>query len=82
MTVKQTVTVEMFLQAFRSLTTAQRQMILRQLLHEPRRTHAATGEQIAPEAIARFKTKVLKGQAGDRAYGSMDALIKDLKRLK
>ena len=82
MTVKQTVTVEMFLQAFRSLTTAQRQLILRHLLHEPRRRRAAAGEQLAPEALARFKAKVLKGQAEDRAYGSIDALPPTCRRVR
>ena len=37
-------------------------------------------EKIPPEALARFETKVLKGQPGDRAYHSMDALIADLHR--
>lgn len=37
-------------------------------------------EKISPEALARFRAKVLKGQPGDRAFPSMAALIKDLKR--
>jgi len=35
-------------------------------------------EKIPPEALARFEAKVLKRDPGDRVYGSMDALIKDL----
>ena len=37
-------------------------------------------EKIPPEALARFRAKVLKGQPGDRTFSSMEALIKDLKR--
>ncbi len=37
-------------------------------------------EKIPPEALARFRAKVLKGQPGDRAFPSMEALIKDLHR--
>ena len=37
-------------------------------------------EKISPEALARFKAKVLKGQPGDRAFTSAEELIKDLKR--
>ena len=37
-------------------------------------------EKITPEALARFRAKVLKGQPGDRTFSSMEALIKDLKR--
>ena len=37
-------------------------------------------EKIPPEALARFRAKVLKGQPGDRSFSSMEALIKDLKR--
>ena len=37
-------------------------------------------EKIPPEALARFRAKVLKGQPGDRTFSSIDALIKDLKR--
>jgi len=37
-------------------------------------------EKISPEALARFKAKVLKGQPGDRTFRSMEALIQDLKR--
>ena len=37
-------------------------------------------EKIPPEALARFRVKVLKGQPGDRTFSSMEALIKDLKR--
>ena len=36
-------------------------------------------EKISPEALARFKTKVLKGQRGDRPFRSMEALVNDLK---
>ena len=37
-------------------------------------------EKIPPEALERFRAKVLKGQPGDRPSSSMEALIKDLKR--
>ena len=37
-------------------------------------------EKIPPEALARFRAKVLTGQPGDRTFSSMEALIKDLKR--
>ncbi len=37
-------------------------------------------EKIPPEALARFRAKVIKGQPGDRAFHSMEGLIKDLKR--
>ena len=37
-------------------------------------------EKIPPEALERFRAKVLKGQPGDRTFSSMEALIKDLKR--
>jgi len=37
-------------------------------------------EQIAPEALARFEAKELKRERGDRAYASMDSLIRDLHR--
>ena len=37
-------------------------------------------EKIQPEALARFKAKVLKGRPGDRTFHSMEALIKDLRR--
>ena len=37
-------------------------------------------ERIPPEALARLKTKVLRGQPGDRAFRSMEALVRDLKR--
>ncbi len=35
-------------------------------------------EKIPPEALARFEAKTLKREPGDRAYGSMAELIKDL----
>ena len=35
-------------------------------------------EEIAAALV--YRRKILEGQAGDRAYSSMDALIKDLKR--
>ena len=35
-------------------------------------------EKIPPEALARFEAKTLKRDPGDRVYGSMDELIKDL----
>ncbi len=37
-------------------------------------------EKASPEALARFKAKVTKGQPGDRSFRSMDALLRDLKR--
>lgn len=37
-------------------------------------------EKVPPEALARFRAKVAKGQSGDRAFRSMDALLRDLKR--
>ncbi len=37
-------------------------------------------EKVPADAVARFKTRVLKGQPGDRAFSSMGALVKDLKR--
>ena len=37
-------------------------------------------EKVPADALARFKTKVLKGQPGDRLFHSMEDLIKDLKR--
>jgi len=37
-------------------------------------------EKIPPEALARFEADALKRKPGDRVYGSMDELIKDLHR--
>jgi hypothetical protein len=39
----------------------------------------AIEEKIPPEALARFEAKALKRDPGDRVYGSMDELIKDLR---
>jgi len=37
-------------------------------------------DKIPPEALERFKAKVLRGQPGDRSFDSMEELIRDLKR--
>ena len=39
-------------------------------------------EKIPPEALARFEANALKRKPGDRVYGSMDELIKDLHRTR
>ena len=39
-------------------------------------------EKLPPEALARFKAHVLKGQPGDRTFRLMEAAIKDLKRAR
>lgn len=39
-------------------------------------------EKIPLEALTRFETKALRREVGDLAYGSMDALIKDLHRTR
>ena len=39
-------------------------------------------EKLPPEALARFKAAALKGHPGDRAFRSMEAVIKDLKRAR
>lgn len=37
-------------------------------------------EKLPLESLARFEARVLRRQPGDRAYGSMEALIRDLHR--
>ena len=39
-------------------------------------------KQVPLEALARFEANALKRKPGDQVYGSMDALIKDLHRMR